>query len=97
MISCEERFGIPKWMTTDGLDSGLGSAMGLTCKHEFQSWTCVVIMKIRPPLNVERENDLHRPPANPTSQKLNNVKEKTLANTEPQTPPFITVEKTLKT
>jgi len=31
---------------------------------------------------------LHRPPANPTSQKVNNVEEKTLANTEPQTPPL---------
>jgi hypothetical protein len=38
-------------------------------------------MKIRPPLKVERENDMHEPPANPTSQKINNVEEKTLANT----------------
>ena len=54
-------------------------------------------MKIRPPLKVARENDLHKPLANPTSQKVNNVKEKTLANTDPQTPPLRTVKKTLKT
>ncbi len=56
-------------MATDGLDLGLGSEMGLTCKHEFQSWTCVVVMKIRPPLKVERENDMHMPPANPPLKK----------------------------
>jgi hypothetical protein len=39
-----------------------------------------------------RENDLHMPPANPTSHKVNSVEEKTLANTEPQTPPLITVK-----
>ena len=72
-------------MATDGMDSRLESEMGLTCKHEFQSWTCVVIMKIRPPLKVERENDLHKSPANPTSQKGNNFEEKTLANIEPPT------------
>ena len=70
-------------MATDGLDSGLGSEMGVTCKHEFQSWTCVVVMKIRPPLKVERENDLHMPLANPTFHKVISVKEKTLANIEP--------------
>ena len=74
----EESFGNPKRMATNGLDSGLGSEMGLTCKHKFQSWTCVVILKIRPPLKVERENDQHIPPVNPTSHKINNVEEKTL-------------------
>jgi hypothetical protein len=28
-------------------------------------------MKIQPPFKVERENDMHMPPANPTSQKEN--------------------------
>ena len=37
LISREENFGNPKRMATDGLDSGLGSEMGLTCKHEFQT------------------------------------------------------------
>ena len=97
LISHEESFGNPKRMATDDLDSGFGSEMGLTCKHEFQSWTCVVVMKIRPPLKVKRENDLHRPPANPTSQNVNNVEEKTLAKVELQTPPLRTVKKTLKT
>ena len=59
LISREESFGNPKRMATNGLDSWLGSEMGLTCKHEFQSWTCVVVMKIWPPLKVEWENDLH--------------------------------------
>ena len=45
LISHEENFGNPKRMATDGLDSGLGSETGFTCKHEFQSWTCVVVMK----------------------------------------------------
>jgi len=36
---------------------------------------------------------LHMPPPNPTSQKVNIVEEKTLANTEPQTPPLRTVKK----
>ena len=80
-------------MATNGLNSGLGSEMGLTCKHEFQSWTCVVVMKIRPSLKVERENDMHRLHANPTTQKVNNIEEKTLANTELQTPPLKTVKK----
>jgi len=53
-------------------------------------------MKIRPPPKVERENELHKPPANPTSQKVNNIEEKTLANTEPQTPPLKTVKKLSK-
>ena len=84
-------------MATNGLDSGLGSEMGLTCKHKFQSWTCVVVIKIRPPLKVERENDMYMPPANPTTQNVNNVGEKTLANTELQIPPLRMVKKTLKT
>ena len=67
-------------MATDGLDSRLGSEMGLTCKHEFQSWTCVMIMKIRPPLVLKRDNDMHMPPTNPTSQKVNSVEENSLAN-----------------
>ena len=67
--------------------------MGLTYKHEFQSWTCVVVMKIRPPLKVERENNLHMPPINPASHKVNNVEEKPLANTELQTPPLRVVKK----
>ena len=95
IISREESFRNPKRMATDGLDLGLWSEMGLTCKHEFQSWTCVVVMKIRPPLKVKRENDLHRLPANPTSQKVNNAEEKTLANTKPQTPPLRMVKKKL--
>ena len=37
LFSHEESFGKPKWMATDGLDSGVGSEMGLTCKHEFQN------------------------------------------------------------
>ena len=47
-------------------------------------------MKIRPPLKVEREreNDLHMPPANSTSKKVNNVEEKTFAKTELQIPPL---------
>ena len=50
-------------------------------------------MMIRPPLKVDREDDLHMPPTNPTSQKVNNVEEKTLANTKPQTPPLRMVKK----
>jgi hypothetical protein len=38
-----------------------------------------------------------QPHANPTSQKVNSVKEKTPANTKLQTPPLRTVKKTLKT
>ena len=83
LIGREENFGNPKRMAIDGLDSGFGSEMRLTCKHEFQSWTCVVVMKIRPPLKVEREIDMHKPLANPTSLKVNNVEEKTLANCKP--------------
>ena len=95
LIGREENFGNPKRMAIDGLDSGFGSEMRLTCKHEFQSWTCVVVMKIRPPLKVERENDLHKTPTNPTSRNVNRVKEKTFANTKPQTPPLRTVKRTL--
>ena len=53
-------------------------------------------MKIQTPLKVEKENDLHKPPANPTSQKVNSVEEKTLANTAPQMPPLRTVKKLSK-
>ena len=81
-------------MAIDGLDSRFGSEMGLTCKHEFQSWSCVDSTSTK---STKIENDLHKPHANPTSQKVNNVEEKTLANTEPQTPPLKTVNKTLKT
>ena len=80
-------------MATGGMDSGLGIEIELTCKHEFESWTCVVVMKIQPPLKVERHNDLHWPSTNPTSPKVNIIGDKTLANTEPQTPPLRTVKK----
>ena len=55
LINYEESFGNSKQMATDGMESRLGSEMGLTCKHEFQSWTCVAVMKIQPPLKVNRE------------------------------------------
>ena len=80
LINCEENLGHCKWMEIDGLDSVVGNEMGLTCKHEFQSWTCVVVIEIQLPLKLDKENDLHKPPANPTSQKVNKYKEKTLAN-----------------
>ena len=55
LINNEESFGNPKRMATNSPDSVLGNGMGFTCKHEFQSWTCVAVMKIQPPLKVERE------------------------------------------
>ena len=57
LMSQEESFGNPKRMATEGLDSRLGSEMGLTRKHKFQRWTSMVVMKIRPPLKVERERE----------------------------------------
>ena len=54
-------------------------------------------MKIWPPLKVEIDNDMQIPPANPTSQNVNSVEEKTLANTDMQTHLSEWWKKTLKT